>query len=51
MFVGSSLLYIYRRSIKYKFYCIWFDPTGLKRTICRTRDDHANLYTTAVVTP
>ena len=44
--VYSLMLLAQRRSSKYQFYSLWFQPPGLEHTIYRTRSDHAHLYTT-----
>ena len=47
----SLMLLAYRRSNKYQFYSLWSDMIRLEPTICRTRDEHANHYTTDAVCP
>ena len=36
----SLMLCVLQRSSKYKFYSLWFDPTGFEPTIYRLRGEH-----------
>ena len=42
---SSLMLHAYRRSNKYQFYSLWFDPFGFESTIYR------NLASTLTITP
>ena len=45
----SLMPHAQRRSIKYQFHSLWFDPTGIEPTIQHTRGEHANHYTNDAV--
>jgi hypothetical protein len=49
LFSYSVKIRVYRKSNKYQFYSLWFDPTGFELTIYRTRIEHINNYTTDAV--